>query len=87
MIWFLVAALCLLSAIICFIYWLVMRKKMRTVSAQTDVPNAEGITVLEGKSQNNPAYEKKAKRALIVGIVLLVLTEAAILLADKPTVL
>jgi len=86
MIWFLAAALCLLAAVICFICWLVLRKKMRTVSAQSDAPTADGITVSEGKSQNNPAYEKKAKRALIFGIVLLVLTEAAILIADKVTV-
>lgn len=86
MIWFLAAALCLLASVICFICWLVLRKKMRTVSAQSEAPGAEGITVLEGKSQNNPAYEKKAKRALIVGVILLVLTEAAILIADKVTV-
>lgn len=85
MIWFLVAALCLLAAVICFIRWLVLRKKMRTVSAQTDALDAEGITVIEGESQQNPIYEKKAKRALIIGIVLMVLTEAAILLADKVT--
>lgn len=43
------------------------------------------VTVIEGNSQNSPVYEKKAKRMLMIGIVLLALTEAAILIADKVT--
>lgn len=88
MIWFLIAAICLLAAVICFIRCFVLRRKANTVPASEEAAATETqeITVIEGSSQNNPVYEKKAKRALLVGIVLLVLTEAAILIADKVTV-
>lgn len=87
MIWFLIAALCLLAAIICLLRCFVLRRKANTVpeSGETAATATQEITVIEGSSQKNPVYEKKAKRLLIIGIVLLVLTEAAILIADKVT--
>ena len=87
MIWFLIAALLLLAACICLIRCFVLRRKAHTVSenAETAATETKDMTVIEGSSQNNPVYEKKAKCLLIIGIVLLVLTEAAILIADKVT--
>ena len=87
MIWFLIAALLLLAACICLIRCFVLRRKAHTVSenVETAATETKDMTVIEGSSQNNPVYEKKAKRLLIIGIVLLVLTEAAILIADKVT--
>ncbi|MDO4153847.1 MAG: hypothetical protein Q4E21_03230 [Clostridia bacterium] len=87
MIWFLIAALLLLAACICLIRCFVLRRKAHTVSENgaTAATETKDVTVIEGSSQNNPVYEKKAKRQLIVGIVLLALTEAAILIASKVT--
>ncbi|MGN0520061.1 MAG: hypothetical protein ACI4LB_04915 [Candidatus Fimenecus sp.] len=87
MIWFLIAALLLLAAVVCFIRCFVLRRKANTVleNEATVATEVQDITVIEGSSQKNPVYEKKAKRQLVIGIVLLVLTEAAILLADKVT--
>ena len=87
MIWFLISALLLLAACICLIRCFVLRRKAHTVSenGETAATETKDVTVIEGSSQNNPVYEKKAKRQLIFGIVLLALTEAAILIADKVT--
>lgn len=87
MIWFLIAALLLLAAFICLIRCFVLRRKAHTVSENgaTAATETKDVTVIEGSSQNNPVYEKKAKRQLIIGIVLLALTEAAILIASKVT--
>ncbi|MGN0571195.1 MAG: hypothetical protein ACI4K9_03320 [Candidatus Fimenecus sp.] len=87
MVWFLIAAFLLLAAVLCCIRCFVLRRKANTSleNREPTVTEAQDITVLEGNSQQNPVYEKKAKRALVIGIVLLVLTEAAILIANKVT--
>lgn len=87
MILYLIAALLLLAAVICFIRCFVLRRKANAAfeKEKTVATETQDITVIEDGSQKNPKYEKKAKRLLIVGIVLLVLTEAAILLAGKVT--
>lgn len=88
MILYFIAALFLLAAVICFIRCFVLHRKSAKPVAQSNAAQeniTKDITVVAGNAQNNSAYEKKAKRLLLIGIILSVLTEAAILLADKVT--
>lgn len=88
MILYFIAALFLLAAVICFSRCFVLHRKSAKPVAQNDAASeniTKDITVAAGDAQSNSAYEKKAKRLLLVGIILSVLTEAAILLADKVT--
>lgn len=85
MFWFFVAAICLTAAVICFIRCLVYRRKLTNSikDAQPLESPADGITVtaVDGVSTEANAYKKKAKRQFYIGIILLVLTETAILIA------
>lgn len=88
MIWYFIAALFLFAAVICFIRCFVLHRKSAKSVGQSNAEQeniAKDITVVAGDTQSNSAYEKKAKHLLLVGIILLALTEAAILLADKVT--
>lgn len=88
MILYFIAALFLLAAVICFIRCFVLHRKSAKPVAQSNAAQeniTKDITVVAGNAQSNSTYEKKAKRLLLIGIILSVLTEAAILLADKVT--
>lgn len=90
MILYFIAALFLLAAVICFIRCFVLHRKSAKPVAQSNAAQeniTKDITVVAGAgdAQSNSAYEKKATRLLLIGIILSVLTEAAILLADKVT--
>lgn len=92
MYWFLIAAICLLTGVGFLIRCAVCRKKStQLASPKEEAPaaaeNAAEVTVVVGEStEKNEAYVQKTKRALILGILFLVLTEVCILIANHVTI-
>ena len=85
MYWYLIALICLVVAVVLLIRCVVLRKKAARGEEQPvkDTPKSgETLTIIEGKSEKQPASSKKVKLSLAFGILFLLLTEAAILLGN-----
>lgn len=84
MYWYLIALICLVAAVILLIRCARLRRKaaMNDDAAEETPKSGETLTIIEGKSQKQPAFSQKAKLNLVFGILLLLLTEAAILLGN-----
>lgn len=84
MYWYLIALICLVVAVVLLIRCVVLRKKAARGEEPTkETPKSgETLTIIEGKSEKQPASSKKVKMSLAFGILFLLLTEAAILLGN-----
>lgn len=85
MYWYLIALICLVVAVVLLIRCVVLRKKAARGEEQPakETPKSdETLTIIEGKSEKQPASSKKVKLSLAFGILFLALTEAAILLGN-----